>query len=170
MNTIFEMAEELKKVYPEAVKTRFIPVSEIEVNRSNVPTMPLGIVALKDIDIVMPLGSNKSPEITENIIVEIWFKSQKLQRTDKTETQFWAAYDYDDVMQKFIDWCMDFKTSKNGRIRATKMEIDSSEVALMISFTVKHTYEFCRSQDDGVPVKINTSIRVKTECDNTQVC
>lgn len=170
MNTIFELAEELKKVFPDMTGTRFIPVSEIEVNRSNVPTMPLGLVALKEVDITMPLGSNKAPEITENLIIEMWFESNKLVRTNKTETNFWAAYDYDPLLQKFIDWCMDFKTTKGGRIRPSKMDIDSSEVALMISFTVKHTYEFCRSQEDGVPVRISHSVVVKTECDNTQVC
>jgi hypothetical protein len=169
-STIIALAEELREVLPE-LNGRIIPVSEMEVNRSNVPTLPIGMVALADIVPRHSEKTNRPPTMVEQIIVEFWFKSIKVTSSDRTkESPFWEFYDYEVILYKVTNFILQWTTPKGFKLKFTRMDLESTELAIHLSFTFFHEYEFCIAEnEDEEPVRIVSSISAKLNCECQQI-
>lgn len=163
---IVDIADQLNVLFPELLG-RVIPVSEIVVDASNKPKFPVGFVALQDIPINMSQRTNKMPVMTETIIIELWFDSKKIRRLDQTETSFWAFYDYEPLLERFVDWTIDYHTTRGYKLTPTKMDLETSELAVMITFTANHIWDFCRPAQEHGTVKVITKTEIACECEHT---
>jgi hypothetical protein len=165
-NTLLDMRDQLEPLFPE-LEGRLIAVSEMEVNRSNVPKMPIGMIVLTDATFQQNEKTNKPPVVSENIVVEFWFKNNKIRRTDKSETEFWAFYDYDGLLERFLNWLYQYRSPRNYRVQPIKMDLESNELAVMLTFTLKHTYDFCPIGEEPSAVRLVHEINVKCGCEDT---
>lgn len=145
--TPIALAKAINKAFPE-YGDRILPVSEADINKTNVPkTFPIGFVALLRAPMTHSEKSNKDPSITEEIVVEFWFKSNKYVYDNKTESPFWAFYDYSKLRDKFIAFALNWKSPEGYRLKLINMEVDSTELAVMISFRVDHIFDWCPPQE-----------------------
>jgi hypothetical protein len=169
-STVLGLAELLRERLPE-LGDRMIAVSEMEVNRSNVPTMPIGMVALVDVTFRHAEKTNTAPWVVEQIIAEFWFKSNKVTSRDKTkESPFWAFYDYDPLLLKVVSAVLGWTTPKGYKLKITRMDLESDELAVHITFEFFHEYIFCPPVDEvGEPLRIIQHVRTKTECEPSQI-
>ena len=169
-STVLALAEELREVLPE-FNGRIIAVSEMEVNRSNVPTLPIGMVALQDIVPRHSEKTNRPPTMVEQIVAEFWFKSNKVLSKDRgKESPFWEFYDYMPLLFKVTNFIVQWQTPQGYKLKFTRMDLESSELAVHVSFTFFHEWEFCLAQDDlGEPMKIVSNVSAKLTCEHQQI-
>jgi hypothetical protein len=162
--TLLALIKDIEPVFPE-MERRIIAVSEMEVQRDNIPTFPIAMFALQDINFAHDAKSNKSPDLVETFVGEFWFRSNKILNSKSKETPFWAYYDYDPLLQKFVDFILQWESPRGYPVQLVKMDLESSDLAVMLSFTLRHTYTFCKleQQPEGI-VKTVENIRIKTEC------
>lgn len=168
-STILALVERLTVALPE-LDGRCIAVSEMEVNRSNVPTLPIGMVALVDVTARQDEKTNRTPNIVEQIVAEFWFKSNKIKTDKNTETPFWAYYDYDPLLHKVVSAIFDWTTPKGYKLKFTRMDLESDEMAVHITFEFFHDYRFCLFTDDeGEELQIVPHIHPKMGCEDQQI-
>jgi hypothetical protein len=163
--TILALAEDLLPILPE-LERRIIAVSEMEVTRTNTPTFPIGMLALQEITFSHNEKTNKVPQVTEVIVGEFWFKSNKLKTSVHTETPFWSYYNYDPLLAKLVTFIMGWISPKGYKLKIVRMDLESDELAVQVSFTFSHTYDFCPLyEDEEDSVRILPHVRVEIECD-----
>lgn len=176
-SVMLDLAASMDKAFPE-FDGRIVPVSEVEVDKSNVPQLPIVFLALVTSPIDHVERGNKPPTITENFVVEFWFPSNKYLRKDGTESPFWAYYDYEGLRDKFIAFTMNYRSPRKALLKFTAMEIESTPLAVMISFTLRHQFDWCAPDEilkeldlyEDVPLEIFSKIEFAMECCSELPC
>jgi len=140
--TLPALAKEIARFFPE-IEGRVFPVSEAEVTKENIPTMPLCMLALNVNPFNMSANSNKDIDFTEDFVVEFWFKTRKYNRADNTQSPFWAYYDFNPLRDKMITLIKYWKSPSGFKCAIKSMEIDSSELAVMVVFRITHEVCWC---------------------------
>jgi hypothetical protein len=166
-STILDLADKLRDLLPE-FKRRIIAVSEMEVNRSNVPSFPIGMLALQDINYVHFRETNKPTEIQETIVVEFWFASNKITQGDK-ESPFWSYYDYDPLQDRFVDFILDYRSPRGWPVQLMRMDLESSEIATMLTFVLQHRYDHCKAPQEPLMILGKKNVGFKMTIP-TKVC
>lgn len=142
----------------------------MEVNRSNLPTLPIAMTALVDVTFRHAEQTNKPPVVVEQMVTEFWFKSNKVKFSNNKESPFWAYYDFDPLLRKFVTLAMNFRPPKGNKFKVTRMDLESDEMAVHITFEFFHQYDFCALVDDfGEPVRIVDHSCAKTGCEDIQI-
>lgn len=164
-STIIALSKDLLPILPE-MEGRIIAVSEMEVTRTNTPTFPIAMIGLQEITFEHDEKSNKLPMLTEVIVAEFWFKSRKVKFSNNTETPFWSYYDYDPLLRKLVSFLLGWKSPKGYKLRVVRMDLESSELAVQVSFTLRHRFDFCPIEDDeGEEARVIPNISLKTQCE-----
>lgn len=150
----------------EEFEGRVMSVSEMEVTRTNTPKFPVAMFALQDITFNHAEKGNKPPEAVETIIGEFWFSSRKKVVTKNKEEPFWDFYNYEPLLQAVVDFIMGWRSPRNSRLKMVRMDLESDELAVMISFTFTHTYDLCPTPEDPLgEAKIVSRISIPTGCE-----
>lgn len=123
---------------------RSIAVSEAEITKDNVPTLPLAMVALvHEENGQRTTQSNIDPELTETIALQFWIAPARYKRADNSESPFWAFYDYETLRDKLMAelgrWC----SPRGGRVLYRRMDVESDALAVVITFTLAHSFVWC---------------------------
>lgn len=142
--TLPALAKEIDRFFPE-IEGRVFPVSEAEVTKENIPTMPLCMLALNLNPFNMAANSNKEIDYTEDFVVEFWFETNKYKRANNTISPFWAYYDFDPLRDKMITLMKYWKSPRDFKCAIKSMEIDSSELAVMVVFRIVHEVCWCEN-------------------------
>lgn len=167
--TILGLADLFRENMKE-MEQRVIAVSEMEVNRTNLPTLPIAMVALVDVTFRHAEKTNSMPHVVEQIVAEFWFKNNKIRTTKNEESPFWAYYDYDPLLHKVVSLILDWTTPKGFKLKVTRMDLESTEAAVHITFEFFHDYEFCPSYDEfGEQMTITPHITAKVKCEDQQL-
>lgn len=179
---LLDFAEYLNPYFPE-LGGRILPVSEAEVTKTNVPTMPLCMLALTVAPFDHNPKGNGDIDITEDFIVEFWFATNKIKRTDQSESPFWAFYNYVPLRDKFIACTRRYKSPDDYKIKIVSMDISSSDLAVMVTFRCQHEFCWCEPEEftkffDEEPFIIGKSAKIEysllpsieTECCPEPAC
>lgn len=167
--TLPALAEKLKEWFPD-LKGRALPVVEIEITKENIPTLPVCWVALLREE---GGGSNSSSKIEpeEHILVEFWFEPARYKDRNGGETPFWSYYDYDGLRTYLLTKLRDWRTPWRSKLRYLAMDIEATQLAVIISFQFKHAFTLCYldSEEQGQPFSISTrwlndSVLCSPEC------
>lgn len=140
--TLPALAIAIDKFFPE-LGGRVLPVSEAEVTKENIPKMPLCMLALNLNPFDMAAGINKDIDFIEDFVVEFWFETNKYKRSDNTQSPFWAYYDFDPLRDKMITLMKYWISPRGYKCSIKSMEIDSSELAVMVVFRITHEVCWC---------------------------
>lgn len=156
-------AEAVKIWFPE-MQGRVLAVSEAKITKQNVPTLPLCMIALTKGtgDHAWKSGKVEIP-ITDEFICEFWMEPERYKRANGTETPFWSYYDYSAIRQKLLDNALIWvDPGTRGRVEYVSVEVETSEFAVHVCFTLRAHYNWCRTDvldtEDGKPAIIVTNV------------
>lgn len=138
--TIPALAAELALWFPE-MEGRFIAVSEIEPfdNATNVPTLPIGFVAL-----VTEKGTGSgSITLDDDILVHFAFEPVKYKTPDGADTPFFAFYNYEPTRDKLLTFTQNWRTPRGGGLLFKSMDVEATPFAVYITFRFSAPFKWC---------------------------
>jgi hypothetical protein len=144
-STLPALAKAIAKWLPE-LGGRAFAVSEAEVTKENMPTLPLAMVALAKETSTHSARSNKDPLIAEDILVQLWMKAERYKRADNTESPFWAHYDYDRLRDVLLKNALVWKSPRGSRLSYKGMDIESDHLAVTLTFKFEHEFIWCADE------------------------
>lgn len=166
------VAREMAALVPE-LEGRSVAVSEADITRENMPTLPLCMVALVRMDGVNWSweAANAERKLFDDFIIEFWLKPKKQLRADGTESPFWAFYDYEKWRDRILGWATGFYGPRGQRLEFRNMTVESDEYAVVLSFRFRAHYNWCRTEDDEEPTIIGRNAKViPALCQPVQEC
>ena len=150
---------------------RAIAVSEAEITRENIPTLPVCMLAL-----VREVGNGRGPggstnvEIEEEFIAEFWLTPERYKNAAGAESPFWSFYDYDTFRDVLLTNLRGWRSPRNGSVSYASLDIEVTAFAVVLSFRLKHHFKWCpldNGDENGeAPVAIvaNICTPVPTYC------
>lgn len=166
------VALEMSRLFPE-LEGRAVAVSEANVTKENLPTLPACMVALVRTDAVgwNWRAANGDNELFDDFVVEFWLKPERIKRADGSESPFWAFYDYEPFRDRVLNWMTGYQGPSKQRLEFRNMEVDSDQYAVVLSFRFRAHYNWCRTQDDEEPSIIGRNASVTANiCQPRPVC
>jgi hypothetical protein len=152
------LARAVTEWFPE-LNGRALPVSEALITKENVPTLPLAMIGLE-----REVGNHSANSDTikpqELFIVQFWFQPERYKTANGGETPFWAFYDYEWIRDRFLSNLILWKSPLGEKVKYRGLDIESSALAIVITFSLSHTFSFCSLEDeelgldtggDGIP-------------------
>jgi hypothetical protein len=159
--TLPPLADAIAGWFPE-LEGRSVAVADSEINKENVPTLPLCMVALIKAP-PSPNGSPKKPAIVENIAVEFWFEPVKDRREDGSELPFYSFYDYDKVIRKLLPRIVRWDSPRGNRLKYSSMDVQATPFATIIQFVFLHDMFVCEldeEPEEQPPIDCNAMPRI----------
>lgn len=150
------LAKAVADAFPE-LGGRCLPVTEVQQFNadSNVPTLPIAIVALGG---ERGSGGNNSViNIGSEVIIEFILKPTKYQKGNK-DTPFFAYYDYEPTRNGLLALMQSWRSPGCGGAAYQSMNIESDEFAVYLSFTFVVTEQWSGPEQspDGTVVIVAT--------------
>lgn len=141
---IVQLATDLAKWFPD-LQGRAIAVSEVDAldNKTNMPTLPICIVALIGELGVAPKHGGGRVELIQDVIIQFMYKPVKYNRADGAETPFYAFYDYEPLRNRLLTFLYKYRTPRNGGFSYQSMDVSSDEFAVHITFRYKTSEDWC---------------------------
>lgn len=152
------LAKALADWFPE-VGGRSLAVSEIDINKQNVPTLPLVMAAFVRSTANPPTnGRNDSFRIVDAFCIEFWLEPARY-KNDKGETPFWGYYDYEDIRETLLTNITRWQAPNKERIVYRGLSVEAEELAVTLTFSFTATYDWCAEPADfGEPFKIGFNL------------
>ena len=161
------LAEAIGEWFPE-LGGRSIAVSEVDITKENVPTLPLAMVAfIRSTSDPSTKARVSNFEIGDTIVVDFWLEPARYKRANGTETPFWSYYDYEAIRDKLLTKLVRWE-SPNGEIVTYRgLTIEATQLAVTLTFTFMVTFRWCPDEKyapDSIVGKIPVKLCVPTEC------
>lgn len=158
------VADEMAKLFPW-LNGRSLAVSEADITKENMPTLPLCMVALVRVDAVAWnwQAANGKNDLFDDFIVEFWLEPKKEKRPDGAETPFWVFYDYEAFRDRVLSWMVGFVGPRNQRLEFRNLAVESDQYAVVLSFRFRAHYNWCRIEDDDPPSIIGQSAKLTSD-------
>lgn len=133
--------------FPE-MDGRFIAVSEIEPfdNASNVPTLPIGFVALVS-EAGVQGNAGGAININDDVMVHFAFKPVKYKTEDGRDTPFFAYYDYEPIRDKLLSHTQAWRSPQNIGLQYRGMAVEATELAVYITFRFMASGKWCQPEE-----------------------
>lgn len=141
------LAAACAKWFPE-MDGRFIAVSEIEPfdNASDVPTLPIGFVAL-----VSETGTQGNTggliNISDDVMVHFAFTPVKYKNAEGLDTPFFAYYDYEPIRDKLLSYTQAWRSPRNMGLQYRGMAVEATPLAVYITFRFTVAGKWCQPDE-----------------------
>lgn len=149
-DTVPALARAIAGWFPE-LANRSIAVTENEITKDNIPTLPLAMTALVNESARQSARTNADPTIIERIIVEFWFPPERYRRADGSESPFWAYYSLDKLRSRLLGQLAIWRTPRGQRLTYTDGDITADQFAVTITLQFAHEYELCLATYEPAP-------------------
>jgi len=159
-------AEQVALWFPE-LGGRAFAVSDAEITKENVPTLPLVMVAfIRSLAAPPSRSSYDQFEIADEFVVEFWLEPSRYKRANGTETPFWSYYPYEAIRDTLLENTIRWETPGGERIAYRGMAIEADSLSVTLTFSFTATFRWCAPPKDfGDPFKVYQNI-----CIDTTVC
>jgi len=153
---------------------RALAVTEAEIRKDNVPTLPLAIVA--PLRQVFTHNGAYRVTVVEEFVTEIWLHSVRETSADGGETPFWSYYEFNAFRNKFMSAFAGWRGPFNATVRFVSFDVEANEHAVVLTFRMSAEYQWCldnaNDPSDGVPARITFSLCAPqgTRCDPCVEC
>lgn len=141
MSFLPALAEHIAKSFPE-LNGRAVAVSEVEVKKDAVPTLPVCMLALEH-----ESGGGKQItnqlSLTETFIIDFWLKPKTIDAYGQS-IAFYAFYDYETIRNRLIEALNKFEYEGIGTLYYVKLEPDVTSFAARLKFTFERQALWCR--------------------------
>lgn len=141
------IAKDIAIWFPE-LEGRSLAVSEAEITKENLPTLPLVMVALlrEDVDHSWVSASGKI-EIMDDFVVEFLLKPVRYTRTDGSETPFWSFYDYEALRDRLLSRVVRWAGPKKQRLQYISLAVESDQFSVSVAFRFRSHFRWCAEDD-----------------------
>ena len=140
------LADAIGEWFPE-LGGRALAVSEVEITKENVPTLPLVMVAFLRSRGDQPAKShNDNYEIEDQFVVEFWLQPARYRKANGTDTPFWSYYDYETIRDNLLTNLAYWEAPNGERIAYRGMMVDAESLAVTLTFTFIATFRWCPSK------------------------
>ncbi|MGY3615667.1 hypothetical protein [Bradyrhizobium sp. USDA 10063] len=139
---------------PNGGPPRSVAVSDIDITKENIPTLPLVLVAFTQSIGHQLLRSRSSEfEITDSFIVEFWMPPTRVKTLRGKETPYWNYYPYEFIRDKLIAGFIDWQGPRGERVAYRGLHVEADPLAARLTFTFVATFEWCVAPHDiGIPI------------------
>lgn len=160
------LAEQIALWFPE-LKGRALAVSEVEITKDNVPTLPLAMVAFIRSTADPPSNSSHEVfEVVDTFIVDFWLEPERYKKANGSETPFWSYYDYEAIRDTLLGNMVRWDAPGGERIAFRGLTIEAEPLAVTLTFTFAATFRWCppKPKDFGDPFTIGFRLCTPSEC------
>lgn len=151
--TLPALAKAIAEWFPE-LEGRSIAVSEVEPfsDKTNVPTLPLAVVALVT-ENNTEAGGNGSTRVklADDILVQFIHEPVKYSRDNGATTPFFAFYDYEAVRDRVLQGIRNWRTPRDGGLSYRSLDLDVDEFAVYIAIRLRTEENWCPPKKDAAP-------------------
>lgn len=144
---LVDFANHVAKWFPE-LDGRALAVSEAQIDRENIPTLPLAMISLE-----REVGNHKVAtrriDPVESFVLEFWFEPERYKKRDGSESPFWGFYNYETIRNRLLHHLLRYKSPVGERVQYVNLTVESSEFAVALTFRLQHSYEFCDEYDEA---------------------
>jgi hypothetical protein len=137
------LAEAITEWFPE-LGGRALAVSNAQITKLNVPTLPLVMVAFaRGVGDQSTQNYQPSFKLTDNFIIEFWLQPERYKKANGAETPFWSYYDYEAIRTKLLSNLGRWDTPDGEHIAYRYLTIGADELAVTLSFGFVAVKQFC---------------------------
>lgn len=158
------LAEAIAEWFPE-LNGRSLAVSEVEINKENVPTLPLVMTAF--LRSAADENSNRTEifNITDTIVIGFWLEPARYKKANGAETPFWSYYDYEEIRDTLLTNLARWESPGGERLSYRGLTIEAAPLAVILTFTFSATFRWCATPKDfGSPFKIGFNLCTPVGC------
>lgn len=164
--TLPAVAARMREFFPE-LQGRALAVTEAEITKDNVPSLPLSMVAPLRQTFTQPNGGRRL-SVVEEFVIEVWLPPARI-KGNSGETPFWSYYEYNEFRNKMFTVFSTWRSPQNGTVAFIGMDVESNYLATALTFRMAATYDVCPSSEevercqvtghkDGEPAQITFSL------------
>lgn len=138
------LAAEIAEWFPE-LGGRALAVSNVEVTKANVPTLPLVMVAFARSESNQPARSSTNEfTVVDFIVVEFWLEPEQYRRMDGSATPFWSYYPYEEIRDRLLSHTAYWHGPQDKHILAYRaLGINADQFAVTLTFTFEVRMQWC---------------------------
>lgn len=137
------LAMAIAEWFPE-IGGRALAVSNVEVTKANVPTLPLVMVAFARSEGTQAARSHPAEfTIADFIVIEFWLEPEQYRRVDGTATPFWSYYPYEEIRDRLLTGLADWLGPHGEHPSYRAMGINADQHAVMLTFTFEVRMQWC---------------------------
>lgn len=125
---------------------RAIAVSNIEITKENVPTLPLVLVAFARSESTQPARNHPSEfTVADFVVVDFWLEPDRIRRTDGSATPYWNYYDYEWIRDRLLTGLADWHGPgpRQERLAYRSLGIAADPFAVTLTFTFEVRFQWC---------------------------
>ena len=161
------VAEAIKEWFP-GLGGRSFAVSDAAINKENVPTLPLVMVALtRSVGDASTKTVSETFQMQDAFIVEFWLEPERYKRDNGTETPFWSYYDYEYVRDRLLKNMVRWVPPNNEIISYRSLNVEADALAVTLTFGFIATFTWCfkdKEKDQGDPFKLGICLKADKSC------
>lgn len=143
VETLPAVAKQLAIWMPQ-LEDRAMAVTDGEVTKENIPTLPCAIVAPLRQEFT---NSGQTLTVEEEFTIELWLEPERA-KSRKSESPFWAYYPFNLLRNQLFTKLSTWRTPQNGVVRLNSMIVESSSLATVVAFRATATYNVCNDDDE----------------------
>lgn len=152
---------------PNGGPPRSVAVSDIDITKENIPTLPLVLVAFtQSIGHQLLRSSSEQFEVTDSFIVEFWLEPTRMKnkQTGK-DTPYWNYYPYEFVRNKLIKGFLNWSGPNGERVAYRGLHVEADPLAARLTFTFIATFQWCMASEDyGDPFQLGFRLCTPSVC------
>jgi hypothetical protein len=163
------LAEAIAEWFPE-LGGRSLAVSEVTVNKENIPTLPLAMVAYVRGTGEQSTSSNQSIfNMEDAFVVEFWLEPARYKRANGSETPFWSYYDYETIRDTLLENMARWDAPHGERPAYRGLNIEADQLAVTLTFAFVAAMRWCASPASKKPESIVSGVKFNL-CTDQSVC
>lgn len=148
---LLALAEQLRVWFPE-LEGRAVAVSEAEITKENMPTLPVAMCALAYDNARDEHRTRKPAEVIEDIFIEFWMPVERYRRKDGSELPFWKYYDHTALRRRLVGHLKPWRSPQEfGTFAYVGLNVDATEFAVVLAFRFRHHFLLCADVPDVQP-------------------
>jgi hypothetical protein len=124
---------------------RSLAVSNVEITKANIPTLPLVMVAFARSESTQPARSGHPDEytITDFVVVEFWLEPDQYRKADGTATPFWSYYPYEEIRDQLLTYLARWYGPHEERLAYRSLGINADQFAVTLTFGFEVRFQWC---------------------------
>jgi len=123
--------------------SRVVAVSDIDITKENIPSLPIVLVAFtQSLGEQLLRSSSDEFKVTDSFIVEFWLEPERVKAGGK-ETPYWSYYPYEFIRNKLITGFLDFEGPNGEHVAYRGLHVEADPLAARLTFTFIATFQWC---------------------------
>jgi hypothetical protein len=145
---------------PDDGTARCVAVSDIDMNREFVPTLPLVLVAfIRSVGEQLTRNSSSEFTITDTFVVDFWMKPTRI-KSKGAETPYWNYYPYEIIRDRLIAGFIDWVGPNGERVAYRGMHVEADPLAARLTFTFLATFQWCYNEQRYADMLVDIGFRL----------